>query len=580
MLDRSWLQHDYWRCHRGHTKRGTCAMIKLKSHSGFEHTIRFALRVLSLVVLTALLAASLHAQENISEPREPQTQADETFAAPVVVDGETLFFVRGFSALPANERAARIEQRVLEIAELPELVQLEYEIREDDRGLAIVANGRLLTVTTNADAEWEQISLVLLAELHAEAIKRSVAGFRFGRSDEALVESALVAVAWTVGFALLTFLFLKGRTRLIQWIQRFTIKRFTRFEEATNAVVKGQAVAQLVGFGANMGLWIGYLFVFYYYLTFVLLSFVQTRPFAQLLLTYVSQPLMDVIFGVFSYLPNLITLVIILMVTRYLIKGLRLFMENMEAGTIEWKNFEQSWIKPTFNILRVLIIAIAIVFAYPHIPGSDSRAFQGLTILAGLMVSMGSNTVVSNMMAGLFVIYRRSTNIGDRIKVGDHVGDVVEIKMMETLIKSVKNEMVSIPNAQLLNSEVVNYTRKIDGRGLLVHTTVGIGYEEPQDKVEAMLIEAAKRTRDLKKTPSPFVLWAQLADYAINYQINAFTTRGSSMPRILSDLHRNIVDVFHENGVQIMTPSYEADPQAPKIPTEVWTGKLAAQKSP
>ena len=310
-------------------------------------------------------------------------------------------------------------------------------------------------------------------------------------------------------------------------------------------------------------------------MTVVLLSFAHTRPFAQLVLTYVSQPLLDVIYGFVGYFPSLITLVIIYYVTRYLIRGLRLFMENIEAGTIELRNFEPHWVKPTFNIARAVIIAIAIVFAYPYIPGSDSQAFQGITILAGIMVSLGSNAVVSNMMAGLFVIYRRSTNIGDRIMVGDQIGDVVEIKMMETLIKSVKNEMVSIPNAQLLNSEVVNYSRKIDGRGLLVHTTVGIGYEEPQNKVEAMLIEAARRTRDLKKSPAPFVLWANLADYAINYQINAFTTRGSSLPRILSDLHRNIVDVFNENGVQIMTPSYMADPEKPKVPTQPWDGKLA-----
>jgi len=553
-------------------------MIMATVCSALEKFLRTALIALSLVLFT-LLSTVVQAQESAPEAAETQTQADDAFAAPVVIDGETLFLVRGFSALPAPERAARIEQRILEIAELPEFVELDYEIREDGLGLAILANGRLLTVATQADADFEQISLIVLAELHAEAIKKSIANYRSGRSDEALVDSALVAVGWTVGFALLTFLFLKGRSKLIRWIQQVTIKRFTQFEEATNAVVKGKAVAQLIGFGTNMVLWIGYIFILYYYLTFVLLSFVQTRPFAQLLLTYVSQPLMDVIFGFFSYLPNLITLVIIFLVTRYLIKGLRLFMDNIEAGTIEWKDFEQSWIKPTFNIARVIIIAIAIVFAYPHIPGSDSRAFQGLTLLAGLMVSLGSNTVVSNMMAGLFVIYRRSTNIGDRIKVGEQVGDVVEIKMMETLIKSVKNEMVSIPNAQLLNSEVVNYSRKIDGRGLLVHTTVGIGYEEPQDKVEAMLIEAANRTRDLKKTPVPFVLWAQLADYAINYQINAFTTRGSSMPRILSDLHRNIVDVFNENGVQIMTPSYEADPDMPKIPEGKWDGELAVKKA-
>jgi small-conductance mechanosensitive channel len=551
-------------------------MIMATVCSALEKSLRTALIALSLVLVT-LLSTVVQAQESAPEAAETQTQADDAFAAPVVIDGETLFVVRGFSALPALERAARIEQRILEIAELPEFVELEFEVREDDLGLAILANGRLLTVATQADAQLEQISLTLLAELHADAIKKSIANYRSGRSDAALIDSAMVAVGWTVGFALLTVLFLKGRSKLIRWIQQVTIRRFTKFEEATNAVVKGRAVAQLIGFSVNLVLWIGYLFILYYYLTFVLLSFVQTRPFAQLLLTYVSQPLMDVIFGFFSYLPNLVTLFIIFLVTRYLIKGLRLFMDNIEAGTIEWKDFEQSWVKPTFNIARVLIIAIAIVFAYPHIPGSDSRAFQGLTILAGLMVSFGSNTVVSNMMAGLFVIYRRSTNIGDRIKVGDQVGDVVEIKMMETLIKSVKNEMVSIPNAQLLNSEVVNYSRRIDGRGLLVHTTVGIGYEEPQDKVEAMLIEAANRTRDLKKSPAPFVLWAQLADYAINYQINAFTTRGSSLPRILSDLHRNIVDVFNENGVQIMTPSYKADPEEPKIPTKIWDGKLAVR---
>ena len=210
-----------------------------------------------------------------------------------------------------------------------------------------------------------------------------------------------------------------------------------------------------------------------------------------------------------------------------------------------------------------------------HNPWFGFGAFQGLTILAGVMVSLGSNTVVSNVMAGLFVIYRRSTNVGDRIQVGDMIGDVVDIKLMETLIKSVKNEMISIPNSRLLNSEVVNYSRKIDGRGLLVHTTVGIGYEEHPKKVKAMLIEAANRTAGLKKSPEPFVLWTGLADYAINYQINAFTTRGSILPKIRSDLHENIVEVFNENRVQIMTPSYVADPQVPKLPENDWDGRLA-----
>jgi len=284
------------------------------------------------------------------------------------------------------------------------------------------------------------------------------------------------------------------------------------------------------------------------------------------------------VFGFVSYLPNLITLVIIALITRYVIRGLKVFFDAVEAGSFDLGDFERHWIGPTFNILRVLVVMIALVFSFPYIPGSDSAAFQGLTILVGAMLSLGSNSVMNNIISGLFVIYRRSTSIGDRIRVGEHVGDVVQIKLMETHLKSIKNEMISIPNAQLLNSDVINYSKHIDGNGLLVYTTVGIGYEEPADKVEAMLIEAAGRTKGLKARPAPFVLWAGLADYAVNYQINAYTTRGAIIPKITSDLHRNILDVFTENGVQIMTPSYVADPPEPKIAPAGWDGVLAHQR--
>jgi small-conductance mechanosensitive channel len=339
-------------------------------------------------------------------------------------------------------------------------------------------------------------------------------------------------------------------------------------------MVNSSAMGALVRYALRLLLLIILLFMTYYYLSMVLLAFAETRPMAQLLITYVTGPLLGVLGGFVSYLPNLAALAIIAALTRFIIKGVRLFFENVEAGTIRLKNFQAIWVWPTFNIIRVVLVLVAIVISFPYIPGSDSDAFKGLTILVGVMVSLGSNSVIANALSGLFVIYRRSTNIGDRIKIGEHIGDVVEIKLMETHLKSIKNELISIPNAQLLNSEVINYSTKIDGRGLLLHTTVGIGYEEPQDKIEAMLVEAANRTKNLLKSPEPFVLWTGLADYAINYQINGYTTRGSRMPKIQSDLHRNIVDVFNENNVQIMTPSYIADPQVPKIPDQEWDGTL------
>ena len=525
-----------------------------------------------------MLALAQEGAETTQSAETEQAAPNETFVAPVVIDGETLFVVRGASVLPADKRAEKIQERIIAIAESSDTPTVEMEIEQVEFGYEIRIDGRMATVTTAADAELEKMELEVIAELQADAIEKAVILHRTSRSHDARIESAIWAVAWSVAFLILSFSFFRWRKKVVKAAGKWTEAQFTQVEAATGALVRGAAVASLVRFGTHVFLWLTYLMTIYYYLSFVLLSFAETRPIAELLLNHVSEPIFNIIRGFISYLPNLITLVIIYIITRYCVNAMKIFFENVEVGTFPIKDFEPHWVAPTFFLLRILTYVIALVFAYPYIPGSDSAAFQGLTILAGVMVSLGSNTVVSNMMAGLFVIYRRSTNVGDRIQVGDQFGDVVEIKLMETVIKSVKNELISIPNSQLLNSEVKNFSRKIDGRGMLIHTTVGIGYEEPPAKVEAMLIEAAHRTQGLKKSPEPFVLWQALADYAINYEINAYTNRGGSFPKIRSDLHKNIVHVFNENGTQIMTPSYESDPETPKIPDQPWDGVLAHER--
>jgi len=523
----------------------------------------------------ALMAGAVHAQQEADEAIPvAEATSDPLFAAPVVIDGEELFIVRGSSALPADERAAKVVQRVIEFAESSDAPSVVMKIEISPLGKSILANGRLMSVTTEADAELEQMDLEVLAQLQAEAIEKAILDYRTDRSDDARVGSVVEALIWTVVFGGIVVLLVRFRKRLPDRVASYVKKRATGVGQATSDMVSSSALSALVRYVLRLLLLIILLFLTYYYLSFVLLAFAESRPLAQLLITYVTDPLLGILGGFVSYLPNLIALAIIALVTRFVIKGVRLFFENVEAGSIPLQNFEKTWIWPTFNIIRVILVLIALVFGYPYIPGSDSQAFQGIAILAGVMVSLGSNSVISNALSGLFVIYRRSTNIGDRIKIGEHVGDVVQIKLMETHIKSIKNELISIPNAQLLNSEVINYSTKIDGRGLLLHTTVGIGYEEPQEKIEAMLIEAANRTEGLRKSPEPFVLRTALADYAINYQINGYTTRGSRLPKIQSDLHGNIIDVFNENNVQIMTPSYIADPEAPKIPDHQWNGSL------
>ncbi|WP_298936144.1 mechanosensitive ion channel domain-containing protein [uncultured Ruegeria sp.] len=538
---------------------------------------RFQLLVhfLLAVFLIIQLVGPVHAQEDASDNAETDATQSDVFQAPVVVDGEALFHLRGTSALPASERAERVQNQIINAAEASEAPSVTITYEQTELGTAILVDGIQVSVVTAADAELEQVELSVLSQLHGDVIGAAIASYRANRTDQARVSGAIEAGAWTIGFilfvTLIMWLYRRIKRRTFEIVQRY----LKGVETATAEHVQAEAIAGLIRYGLNFVLLVVFFLGFYYYLSFVLLSFAETRYIAEVLLTYLTDPVLVIVKGIVSYVPNLIMLALITWVTLYIIKGMRVFFDAVEAGTFEMRDFDKHWIGPTFNIARVVVVLIALVFAVPYIPGSDSAAFQGLTILVGAMLSLGANSVVSNMLAGLFVIYRRSTSIGDRIQIGEHIGDVVRIKLMETHLKSIKNELISIPNAQLMNSDVINFSKKTDGSGLLLHTTVGIGYEEPPAKVEAMLIEAAHRTKSIKTKPEPFVLWTALADYAIDYQINGYTTRGSIIPRIKSDLHRNIVAVFNENNVQIMTPSYMADPPEPKIPSEAWDGHLA-----
>ena len=539
-----------------------------------------ALRALPALIalLFWLPLAPLSAQEDPLPPETAEDQDTGVFKAPVIIDGEELFTLRGSSALPAKERAADVAERIIAAAENLSGTEVAITFEPSNLGIDIYAGGEEITSVTKADAELEQLDINVLARVQSDAVAEAILAYRAARTDEALISSVIEVALWTLGFAVFCFVMHWLYRRLKRRITQLVNRHFASVENATNAKVQAEAIAALIRYAVNLVLLTVFFLGTYYYLSFILLAFPETRYVAQILLTYVTEPVLHIVLGFIRYIPNLITLGIIALLTQYVIKGMRVFFDAVAAGTFDLGDFETHGINPTFNILRALFIMIALVFAFPYIPGSDSAAFQGLTILLGAMLSLGANSVVGNVLAGLFVIYRRSTSIGDRIKVGEHIGDVVQIKLMETHLKSIKNELISIPNAQLLNSEVVNFSKQTDGRGLLLHTTVGIGYEETPAKVEAMLIEAARRTEGLKNSPEPFVLWAALADYAINYQVNAYSTRGAEIPRIKSDLHQNIVAVFNENKVQIMTPSYIADTPDPKIAENEWNGELAREE--
>jgi len=233
--------------------------------------------------------------------------------------------------------------------------------------------------------------------------------------------------------------------------------------------------------------------------------------------------------------------------------------------------FEREWADPTYKLLRVAIVALALVVAYPYIPGSSSDAFKGISIFIGIVFSLGSSSTIANVIAGYTMTYRRAFHIGDRVKIGNITGDVTEMRLQVTHLRTIKNEEVIIPNSSILNNEVVNYSSLAHRHGLILHTTVGIGYETPWRQVEAMLVIAAERTPGIMSDPKPFVRQLSLGDFAVTYEINVYCDDPHTMAQIYTALHRNILDVFNEHGIQIMTPAYEGDPESPKVvPKEQW----------
>jgi small-conductance mechanosensitive channel len=234
---------------------------------------------------------------------------------------------------------------------------------------------------------------------------------------------------------------------------------------------------------------------------------------------------------------------------------------------------------PTYGLVRGVAIAFALVVAYPYIPGSGTEAFKAVSILAGVLFSLGSSSVLSSIIAGYVMTYRRTFRVGDRVKIGDVDGDVEQIGLLVTRLRTLKNEEAVIPNSSILQTQVLNYSAHARENGVILHTKVGIGYEVPWRQVEAMLLLAADRTRGLLREPRPFVLQLDLADFCVNYELNVYCENPRQMLELYAELHRNVLDQFNEYGVQIMTPEYQRDPPEPKIvPRDQWYAAPAAME--
>jgi small-conductance mechanosensitive channel len=492
-------------------------------------------------------------------------------SAPVVVDGVTLFRVRGVSAFPADERAQTIAERIKAAAADSAVAISTLRVVPAERSSDIVMGDRPIMSVLDADAEIEGIHRHDLARIYARRIGTAVEAYRRDRSPRSLLVGAGASLGATVALVVGLVLFFRFWRLLGVVLESRYASRVRSLEIQSIQVIHAEQVRAVARGTFRLVRALVLLAIAYFYLSFVLTRFPWTRPMAARLLSLVLTPLAIMGRAVLAFLPNFVFLVILLAVTRYILTLVSLVAAGVERGTISLSGFEREWAGPTYRIIRLAVIGFAVVVAYPYIPGSESAAFKGMSIFFGVIFSLGASSVVGNLLAGYSLIYRRTFKVGDRVKIGDVVGDVTEMRLQVTHVRTIKNEDVIVPNSAILTSQVVNYSSYAATDGLILHTTVGIGYEVPWRQVEAMLLLAAGRTPGLRSIPPPFVLQTSLGDFAINYELNAYCGDAHAMAALYTVLHRNIQDVFNEYGVQIMTPAYEMDPPIPKVvPKDQW----------
>jgi len=396
----------------------------------------------------------------------------------------------------------------------------------------------------------------------------AVREFYEARSVKWLAESAVFALGATVGFLVLLVVIHRLRVRFQHIVDR---RRRTRIEAGlrpagvTRFIRGGVRVTILL---AAVAIEVG---VANFWLTFVLRRFPYTRPWGETLSRKMISMLVQAGGGVARALPGLVVVTIILVACCLLTRVVNKLFRSIKSGDITLQVIHPEVAAPTRRLVVAGIWIFGLVLAYPNLPGSQTDAFKGVSVFLGLLVTLGSSGVFGQALCGILLMYSRAFKAGDYVRIDQTEGVVVDVGALSTKVRTIKNEIVNIPNSVVVTTQAKNFSMLQRTTGLIVHTSVTIGYMSPWRQVEAMLLNAAERTAGVKKDPTPFVLQTGLGDYAVQYELNAYIERAEERVPLLALLHRNIQDVFNEYGVQIMTPHYRRDPEQPQfVPKERW----------
>lgn len=494
-----------------------------------------------------------------------------TKGVPVQVDGDTLFTIYaergGRSAL---DRAEMVIEAINKEGKSTSLHRDSIHTLNYDGYIDIMYGNKVMATVTDMDAIWAGTSRDELAKQYSPIIAAKIKELKEEHNLWQIAKRvALFILVIVIQYLLIRFtnyLFRKLRRKIIRFKQQRLQPIIFRDYELLNT----RRLGRMLVFLSNLLRYLVLLIQLTISVPILFAIFPQTEKLALTIFYYIIEPVKMVLKSIVEYIPNLFIILVIWFCIKYIVKGIRYIAKEIEDEKLKISGFYPDWAQPTFNIIRFLLYAFMIAMIYPYLPGSNSGVFQGISVFVGLIVSLGSSTVIGNIIAGLVITYMRPYKIGDRIKLNDTTGNVIEKTPFVTRLRTPKNEVVTIPNSFIMSSHTVNYSASARQFGLIIHTTVTIGYDAPWRQVHQLLINAARITPGVLENPKPFVLETDLSDFYPCYQINAYIKDADRLAQITSDLHQNIQDVFNEAGVEIMSPHYFAkrDGSASTIPED------------
>ncbi len=482
-----------------------------------------------------------------------------TPGVPVVVEGDTLFYLYtkrgGYTPL---QRAEMIDAAIMQLGKRFTLHPDSVYIESSDIVTDLMYGNKVIASFTDQDGLWEGRSREQLTtdkrKIVVQKLKELKEEHSLWQLGKRILYFVLVLAGQYLLFWLTGWLFRKLKVR----IQKLKDTRLKPISIQNYELLDTQRQVNLLIFLSNLLRYVIMLLQLLITVPLLFAIFPQTKGLAYQIFSYIWNPIKNILVGIVDYIPNLFAILIICFAVKYLVRLVHYLSREVEAGRLKFGGFYPDWAMPTYHIIRFLLYAFMIAMIYPYLPGAKNGVFQGISVFVGLIISLGSSTVIGNVIAGLVITYMRPFKLGDRIQLNDTTGNVIEKTPLVTRIKTPKNEVVTIPNSFIMSSHTVNYSASAREYGLIIHSEVTIGYDVPWRQVHQLLIEAALNTPGVIDDPRPFVLETSLSDWYPVYQINAYIREADKLAQIYSDLHQNIQDRFNEAGIEIMSPHYMA----------------------